>query len=184
MAMWFAGRSLKMLAFVCNCRVVCWAVRFFSLRSRAIPGWCARRFCSRIWRLWALFTSRSIRRMGHNATLATTCLTSPRGCSLPPERPNRRTRTLTMGAEANQRAAKVRIGVDGIFTRAHRNQSLNDSMTMRHFLGTDPFSKFIPIQLEEVRHSAMAVSFFELEELTETFFPLLGYGVPDEADII
>ena len=56
--------------------------------------------------------SWSIRRMWHNATLATTCLTPSRGCSLPPERPNRRTRTRTMRAEANQKAATLRIGVD------------------------------------------------------------------------
>ena len=86
---------------------------------------------------------------GHNATLATTCFASSRGCALPPERPNRQTRTRTLGAEANQRAATVGIGVDGIFTRARRIQSLNNSMTMRHFLGTDPFSNCSNMRLSQ-----------------------------------
>ena len=51
-------------------------------------------------------------------------------------------------------------------------------------LSVQPYPKTKTIELKGLWHSAVAFLFFELNQLTEAFFPLFAKRVPDEAYVI
>ena len=74
--------------------------------------------------------------MGHNATLATTCLTSPRGCSLPPRAPQPKNTNTNNGSrgepEGSNSENKSRLNVHTRTQNPGFERHFDDALLLGH----------------------------------------------------